>query len=110
MPTRLPPFYLKAQRAFTQRLRWENLGIFSQSQLRIYLMKSHNNTFCGVNWKILRLRKVLLQFTEKGGDDCFDVIQIIVEENGIKHICMAYSQGAQKTNILKEVSFWVMSS
>jgi hypothetical protein len=27
-----------------------------------------------VNWKILQLSKVLLQFTEKGGDDCFDVI------------------------------------
>jgi hypothetical protein len=27
-----------------------------------------------VNWKILRLCNVLLQFTEKGGDDGFDVI------------------------------------
>jgi hypothetical protein len=32
---------------------------------------------------------------------------IIVEENSSKHIYMAYSQGAQKTDILKEVSFWV---
>jgi hypothetical protein len=36
--------------------------------------------------------------------------EIIVEENGSKHICMAYSQGAQKTDILKEVAFWVISS
>jgi hypothetical protein len=55
-------------------LRWENLGSFSQSQLRTYLVKSHNNTFRGVNRKILRLSKVLWQFTEKGGDDCVNVI------------------------------------
>jgi hypothetical protein len=48
--------------------------MFSQTQRRTYLVKSHNNTFRGVNWKILRLSKVLLQFTEKGGDDCFYVI------------------------------------
>jgi hypothetical protein len=64
-------------------------------------VKSQYNTFRGVNWKILRLSKVLLQFTEKGGDDCFDVIHGFVE-NDIKHICMAYSQGAEKTGILKE--------
>jgi hypothetical protein len=57
-----------------KRLRWENLGTFSQSQLRTYLVKSNNNTFRGVNWKILRLSKVLVQFTEKGGNDCFDII------------------------------------
>jgi hypothetical protein len=34
-------------------LRWENLGTFSQSQPRIYFVKSQNNAFCGVNWKIL---------------------------------------------------------
>jgi hypothetical protein len=63
-----------------KRLRLENLGIFSQSQLRTYLVKIHNNTFRGVNWKILRLSKVLLQFTEKGGDDCFDVIHGSVDK------------------------------
>jgi hypothetical protein len=30
---------------------------------------------------------------------------IIVEENGIKHIFMAYSQGAQKTDILGHFEF-----
>jgi hypothetical protein len=54
------------------------MGIFSQSQLHTYLVKSHNNMFRGVNWKILRLSEVLLQFTEKGGDDCFDVIHGLV--------------------------------
>jgi hypothetical protein len=63
-----------------KRLLWENLGIFSQSQLRTYLVKSHNNTFRGVNWKILRLSKVLLQFTEKEGDDCLDVIHGSVDK------------------------------
>jgi hypothetical protein len=57
-----------------KRVRWENFEIFSQSQLRIYFVKSQYNTFRGVNWKILRLSKVLLQFAEKGGNDCFDVI------------------------------------
>jgi hypothetical protein len=57
-----------------KRLRWENLGIFSQSQQRTYLVKSHNNTFRSVNWKILRLSEVLLQFTKKEGDECFDFI------------------------------------
>jgi hypothetical protein len=38
------------------------------NQLRTCSVKSHNSTFLGVNWKILRLNKVLLQFTEKGGD------------------------------------------
>jgi hypothetical protein len=61
-------------------LRWENLGIFSQSQLRFYFVKSRYNTFRGVNWKILRLSKVLLQFSEKGGDDCFDVIHGFVDK------------------------------
>jgi hypothetical protein len=61
-------------------LRWENLGIFSQSQLRTYVVKSHNNTFRGVNWKMLRLSKVLLQFTVKGGDDCFDAIHGSVDK------------------------------
>jgi hypothetical protein len=61
-------------------LRWENLGIFNQSQLRIYLVKSQYNTFRGENWKILRLSKVLLQFREKGGDDCFDVIHDFVDK------------------------------
>jgi hypothetical protein len=88
----------------------ENLGIFSQSQLRTCVVKSHNNMYRGVNWKIMRSSKVLLQFTEKGGDDCFDVIHGIVEENSSKHIYMAYSQGAQKTDIIDEVSFWVISS
>jgi hypothetical protein len=63
---------------FSQRnqliLRWENLGIFNQSQLRTYLVKFQYNKFRGENWKILPLSKVLLQFTEKGGDGCFDVI------------------------------------
>jgi hypothetical protein len=53
--------------------RWENLGIFSQSQPRIHFVRSQYNTFRGVNWKILRLSKVLLQFTEKGGNDFFDL-------------------------------------
>jgi hypothetical protein len=57
-------------------LRWENLGVSSHSQLRTYLVKSHNNTFRG----ILRLSKVLLQFTEKGGGDCFDVIHGSVDK------------------------------
>jgi hypothetical protein len=48
----------------------KNLGIFSESQPRIHFVKSQYNTFRGVNWKILRLSKVLLQFTEKGGDGC----------------------------------------
>jgi hypothetical protein len=63
-------------------LHWENLGIFSQSQLRIYmyLVKSQYNTFRGVNWKTLRLSKVLLQFKEKGGDDCFDVMHDFVDK------------------------------
>jgi hypothetical protein len=68
---------------FSQRncliLRWENLGIFSQSQLRIYLVKSQYNTFCGLNWKILRLSKVLSQFTENEGDGCFHVIHDFVD-------------------------------
>jgi hypothetical protein len=51
------------------------MEIFSQSQLRFYLVKSQYNMFHGVNWKILPLSKVLLQFTEKGDDDSFDVIQ-----------------------------------
>jgi hypothetical protein len=62
-------------------LRWENLGILSPSQLCTYLVKSHNNTFRGVNWKILRLSNVLLQFTDKGGDDCFDVIHGSVDKS-----------------------------
>jgi hypothetical protein len=86
------------------------MGSFSPSQLRIYLVKSQYNTFRGVNWKILRSSKVLLQFTEKGGDDCFDVIHDSVDKNSSKHIYMAYSQGAQKTDILKELSFLVISS
>jgi hypothetical protein len=53
-------------------IRRENLGIFNQSQLRTYSVKSQYNTFRGVNGKILRLGKILLQFTEKEGDDCFD--------------------------------------
>jgi hypothetical protein len=70
---------------FSQRnhliLRWENLGNFGQSQLRTYLVKSQYNTLRGVNWKILRLRsQVLLQFTEKGGDDYFDVIHGSVDK------------------------------
>jgi hypothetical protein len=56
------------------------MRIFSQSQLRTYLVKSHNNTLRGVNWKVLRLSKVLLQFTEKGDDDCFDVIHGSVDK------------------------------
>jgi hypothetical protein len=36
--------------------------------------------------------------------------QIIAEEDSSKHICMAYPQGAQKNDILNEVSFWVISS
>jgi hypothetical protein len=56
------------------------MGIFSQSQLRTYLVKSHKNTFRGVNWKILRLSKVLLQFTEEGDDDWFDVIHDSVDK------------------------------
>jgi hypothetical protein len=69
---------------------------FSQSQLRIYLVKYQYNTFRGVNWKILRLSKVLLHFLKKGGDDCFDVIHDFVEENDSKHICMAFSPGRSK--------------
>jgi hypothetical protein len=42
--------------------------------------KSQYNTFCGVNWKILRSNKVLLQFAMKGGDDCFDVIHGSVDK------------------------------
>jgi hypothetical protein len=38
------------------------------------------------------------------------VLLIVVEENDSKYISMAFSQGAQKTDILKEVSFWVISS
>jgi hypothetical protein len=56
------------------------MGIFSQSQLRIYFVKYQNNTFGGVNWKILRLSKVLLHFAEKGDDDCFDVIHDFVDK------------------------------
>jgi hypothetical protein len=33
-----------------------------------------------------------------------------MEESSNKHIYMAYSQGAQKTDILNEVSFCVISS
>jgi hypothetical protein len=51
-----------------KRLPWENVGIFSQSQPRIHFVKSQYGTFRGVNWKILRLHKVLLQFMEKEGD------------------------------------------
>jgi hypothetical protein len=36
--------------------------------------------FRGVNWKILRLSKILLQFTEKEGDDYFDVIHGSVDK------------------------------
>jgi hypothetical protein len=57
-------------------LCWENLGILSRS----FLVKSHNNTFRGVNWEILQLSKVLLLFTEKGGDDCFDGIHGSVDK------------------------------
>jgi hypothetical protein len=56
---------------------WE---FFSQSEPRIHFVKSHYNTFRGVNWKILQLSKVLLQFTEKGGHDCFDVIHGFVDK------------------------------
>jgi hypothetical protein len=35
---------------------------------------SFRDMFRAMNGKILRLSNVLLQFTEKGGDDCFDVI------------------------------------
>jgi hypothetical protein len=52
----------------------------------------------------------VLHFSEKGGDGCIDVIHDFVVKNGSKHISMAYSQGAQKTDILKEVSFLVISS
>jgi hypothetical protein len=57
--------YTKTKIANCHRLilRWENLGIFSQSQLRTYIVKSDKNTFRGVNWKMLRLSKVLLHFT-----------------------------------------------
>jgi hypothetical protein len=58
---------------------WENLGIFNQSQLRFHFVKSQYNTLRGVNRKMLRLSKVLLQFTEKGGDDYFDVIHDFVD-------------------------------
>jgi hypothetical protein len=34
----------------------------------------------------------------------------MAEENGSNHIYMAYPQGTKKTDILKEVSFWVISS
>jgi hypothetical protein len=50
-------------------LCWENMGIFNQSKPHIHFVKSQSNTFRGVNRKILRLSKVLLQCTEKGGDD-----------------------------------------
>jgi hypothetical protein len=49
------------------------LGIFSQSQLRIHFVKSQY-MFRGVNCKIPRLSKVLLQLMEKGSDNCFEVI------------------------------------
>jgi hypothetical protein len=78
----LPTYSFSHKQRNIKRLRWENLGIFSQLQLRtyMYLVKSHNNTFRGVNWKILRLSKVLLQFTEKGGDDFFNVIHGSVDK------------------------------
>jgi hypothetical protein len=44
-----------------------------------------------------------MQFSEKGGDDCIDVIHGFVEGNSSKHISMVYSQGAQKTDILRAV-------
>jgi hypothetical protein len=56
------------------------MGIFSQLQLRTYLVKFQYNTFRSVSWQILRLSEVLLQFTEKGGNDCFDVIHGSVDE------------------------------
>jgi hypothetical protein len=55
----------------------------------------------GVNWKILRLSKVLLQYTEKGGDDCFDVIHGFVDKLSYKRTVVI----AQKTDILNEVSY-----
>jgi hypothetical protein len=61
-----------------KRIRWENMGF--QSQPRIYFVKSQYNTSRGVNWKILRLGKVLLQFTEKGDDVCFDVMHDFVDK------------------------------
>jgi hypothetical protein len=61
-------------------LRWENLGNFSQSLPRIYFVKSQYSTSRGVNWKMLRLKKVLLQFAEKGGNGCFDVIHDFVDK------------------------------
>jgi hypothetical protein len=42
--------------------------------------KPITTAFHGVNWKILVLSKVLLHFAEKGGDDCFDVIHVFVNE------------------------------
>jgi hypothetical protein len=89
-----PPFSVNCNKTLLNRnttkrvLRFQKLfnitfgefGNFSQSQLHTYLVKSHNNTFRGVNWKILRLSKVLLQFTEKGSDDCFDVIHGSVDK------------------------------
>jgi hypothetical protein len=42
-----------AHRHLFLSIRWENLEIFSQSQLRTYLVKSYNYTFRGVNRKIL---------------------------------------------------------
>jgi hypothetical protein len=46
-------------------LRWENLGILSQSQLRLYLMKSQYNTFHGVNLKILWLSSFVAVYGER---------------------------------------------
>jgi hypothetical protein len=51
---------------------WEFLA--NRNRAFILIVKSLYNAFRGVYWKILRLSKVLLQFMEKGGDDCFEVI------------------------------------
>jgi hypothetical protein len=67
-----------------KRLCWVNLDIFSQSQSHIQFVKSLYNTFRGVNWKILRLKKKMLQFTEKKGDEFFDVIHGFVDKLSYK--------------------------
>jgi hypothetical protein len=77
---------------------------------RAFILCGRNAMFHGVKLKILRLSNVLSQFAGKGSYDCIDVIllKFVVQENNNKNICMAYSLGTQKTDILKGVSFWVI--
>jgi hypothetical protein len=81
-------------------LRWENLGIFSQSFSKLKNIAIEQSFVA-----VYRERSQWLLWCHT-----WFCRYIIVEENGSKLIYVAYYQVAQKTDILKEVSFWVISS